>query len=252
MALQEILIVLGGNVALLAALAFLTKSIVAHWLNKDFERFKEKLSSSYQMELERTKSSLQREANTELERLKGALALAASEHSILLSRLQDRRAEVIGELYGKIAAAIRLLDSLLKLGPRQLEDEPYISHKARDAFSAITTAEEKFDETRIWLTERCASSVDELVERIRFTHTIFIRYLGYASRPRTEQEEETEDRREPEAVREARRNELNQIWEVMTQKEVPIARLALEMEMRSLLSSAAQFSQTLASTGKSA
>jgi hypothetical protein len=97
--MEAIWIALGGNVAFLAVVGYLGKSLISQWLEKDLQRFKDQLAAGSTHEIEALKSRLSLTANSELERLKSELALAATEHSIMLSRLQERRAQVIGDLY---------------------------------------------------------------------------------------------------------------------------------------------------------
>jgi len=77
-------IALGSNAALLGGLWFLLRAFSSHVLAKDLERFKAELSSA---------------ATAEAERLKHDLQLGALEHQVRFSKLHERRAEVIAELY---------------------------------------------------------------------------------------------------------------------------------------------------------
>lgn len=220
--MEAIWISLGGNAAFLVVVAFLGRKLLTLWLDKDFERFKDRVSSDSARALERTKAELQLAGNTEIERLKNDLALVAAEHSILLTRLQDRRADVIGDLYAKIAVAIRLTSSFVS--PMQLVGEPSQTDKAVTARNAILAAQEKFDETQIWLTESCAKSVDELMIALRYAYNHFAVYLPYLDKPGATDQ-----------ALERQHNAWIHSWESVSQTTVPAARRALETEMRSLL-----------------
>ena len=74
----------GGSAVLLTALAFLTRSLLRHWMDKDVEVFKADLRAK---ETEAT------------EKLKASLQLASVEHQIQFSRLHERRADVIERVY---------------------------------------------------------------------------------------------------------------------------------------------------------
>jgi hypothetical protein len=163
--MEAIWIALGGNAAFLLVVAFLGKGLVSQWLEKDLQRCKDQLASDSARELEGLKSRLSLTANSELERLKSELALVASEHSIMLSRLQERRAQVIGDLYSKIAIATRLTSSFVS--PMQWVWEQSQMNRAAEARDALTTAQNAFEENRIWLTESCAKCVDALVTELR-------------------------------------------------------------------------------------
>jgi len=60
--LEIILASIGGSAALFAVVAWLAKSIISQFLEKDFERFKFNLQTNAQMELERFKAELERSA----------------------------------------------------------------------------------------------------------------------------------------------------------------------------------------------
>jgi hypothetical protein len=94
----ELLKFLGAATVLLAAVAWLIRSLVSHLLNKDIEKYK---------------FELRREAERELETLKAALKIQTSAHQIRFSKLHDRRADVIEELYKKIVAFESSASSLI-------------------------------------------------------------------------------------------------------------------------------------------
>jgi hypothetical protein len=73
---------IGGSAVLFGSLAFLTRSIVVHFLDKDVENFK------------------------------SALQLKAVEHQVRFNSLHAKRAEVIAEFYQKLLAADATLTSL--------------------------------------------------------------------------------------------------------------------------------------------
>jgi hypothetical protein len=200
-AATAIWIALGGNAVFLAVVAFLGKSIITHWLNKDIERFK---------------SDIRGAADIELAKLRGALEIAANEHSILLSRLQDNRAKVIDELYGRLAAAIEAMTRYLGVFG-SLDNSP-TEEKAKGAAEAINAFVEYFDQKRVWLPPECCAKVETLKQglRQRFVEFDVNRGFGVKSgKPFSD--------------------EWRKLWSDVTQDLVPPAREALESEMRRLL-----------------
>ena len=141
--MEAVWIALGGNVIFLAAVAFLGRTIITHWLDKDLDRFRTELEHS---------------ASRQLETLKSRLQIAANEHAILLTKLQERRAEVIGELYGQISEGVRELTSYVR--PLQLAGEEGRAAKAAAARTSLMTALHSFEDKQIWLT--MASSLKRL------------------------------------------------------------------------------------------
>ena len=80
---QEFLATFGGQTALLAAVAYLIKTLVSSRLEKDAEAFK---------------ADLKRNSEIEIERLKNALQMTALEHQVRFSKLHEQRVEIIGKL----------------------------------------------------------------------------------------------------------------------------------------------------------
>ena len=155
MPMQAVWIALGGNAMFLVVVAFLGRKLVTHWLDKDLNRFRDQLQSA---------------ASQELETLKGRLQIAANEHSILLTKLQERRAEVIGELYSKVSKGVRELASYVR--PLQLSGEQNLVEKAAAARASLSGAYSLFEDKQIWLTAECAKRVDDFLEDLRkkFNH----------------------------------------------------------------------------------
>jgi hypothetical protein len=85
---QEIITTLGATVGgggvLLAASAWLLKAVLTDKFARDAEAFKSRLKA---------------EADIEIERLKSSLQMTALEHQVRFSKLHERRAEVIAEIY---------------------------------------------------------------------------------------------------------------------------------------------------------
>jgi|SRR3990172_5375634 len=85
----ELLKFFGGSVLLLAAVAWLIRSLIRHFLSKDVEKYK---------------FDLRREADKELAAIKASLNIDALTHQIRFSKLHERRAEIVEQLYKKIVA----------------------------------------------------------------------------------------------------------------------------------------------------
>lgn len=76
----DILRTLGGMAILVAALAWLSKTLLTAFLSKDLERFKSDLQASSQISIESYKASLQ---------------LEAQRHAVTYSALHSKRAELV-------------------------------------------------------------------------------------------------------------------------------------------------------------
>jgi hypothetical protein len=71
----------------IAALAWLAKTIVSHFLAKDVAAYKEKISAQSEIEVERLKNSLRQ---------------MAYEHEVVFGHLHKQRLEAILELHSKL------------------------------------------------------------------------------------------------------------------------------------------------------
>jgi hypothetical protein len=98
--MEEVLKFLGGAAIVLAAVGWLVRSLVSHFLSKDVESYKGRLQS---------------QATIELERLRHSLRLIASEHEKQIHLLHERRAEVIGELYRRLIEFVSAATSFAAL-----------------------------------------------------------------------------------------------------------------------------------------
>jgi hypothetical protein len=76
------------NATLVAVLGWLAKSLVESQLAKDTATFKVKLAA---------------DTDSAIERLKHEFELITVEHQIRLHKLHEKRAEVVAELYGRLA-----------------------------------------------------------------------------------------------------------------------------------------------------
>lgn len=104
---KEILVNLGTNAAMLVVLGFLARSLLNTWLTKDVKRFEADLKASADSELEHLKYELKSKADASIAQLKSHLQQTATEHHVRFSKLHEKRAEVIGEVYARLVDAQR-------------------------------------------------------------------------------------------------------------------------------------------------
>src|SRR5712692_5646461 len=95
---QTILLAFGGNAALLAVLGILGKSFLDKLIVRDTKQFE---------------SDLKAKSDAAIEHLKNELQLRTIEHQVRFSRLHEKRAVVIAELYGHLVEAIWEAESFL-------------------------------------------------------------------------------------------------------------------------------------------
>ena len=127
---QTLLVAFGGNLVLVAAVGYLAKVFVGALLAKDLERFK---------------ADLQR---------------AAVEHQVRFSRLHETRAEVLAELYRRLAKAIS--DTHRFVASRN-------QGQGREALESLVALYSYLDERRIFLPTDLCGRLDDFTDTLRET-----------------------------------------------------------------------------------
>jgi len=93
----DVLGFVGGSGVLLAAVAWLIRAALSHGMARDLEAFKAKLQSA---------------STTEAERLRHELHLVASDVEKRTGLLNEKRAEVIAELYKRLVDFVSAAEKL--------------------------------------------------------------------------------------------------------------------------------------------
>jgi hypothetical protein len=94
-----IISVFGGSIAFFSAAAWLAKSLVSHFLKKDVETYKAQLQFDQSLMMEKFRADLEK---------------VSLEHQVKFSKLHEKRAEVIAELYSLIVLANDAIESCLE------------------------------------------------------------------------------------------------------------------------------------------
>jgi len=204
---EAIVLSLGGNAVLLAVLGWLARSLLGQLVAKDLERFKTQLASA---------------SNAAAEQLKHELQLVAQEHQILVSKLHEKRAQVVAETYGLLVEAQWAAQDFIS--PMEWAGEPTKKEKYGPAMNKAAEFYRYFDKNRIYLpTELCAN----LEGFLRAMRTKVIGFGVYVGR---EEEHMTS------AALEKKHDAWMKAWEYFD-TEVPKARAALEDELRVIIGS---------------
>ena len=140
----EILAAIGGVGALVAALLFLVRLLLSHWLARD------------------------------LEYLKSEIAGIAKEYEVRFTTFQARRADVLARLYGAISDAYVhgsvLASAIHSFGPANQERR---AETARKATNRALTLVSRY---RIWLPEELPSRIQKLALDLGDTPLAFYFY----------------------------------------------------------------------------
>lgn len=201
---EEVIKFLGGSALLLAAAAWLVRSLVSHFLSKDVEAYKTQLQSQSAMSLER---------------LRHDLRLVAAQHEKQVHLLQERRAEVIAELYSKLIAFLSAAESFASLV--EWSGEPSKEEKAKTLGEKAGDFRDYFLRHKIYFTEEICSKVESLWQEAHQVSMKFRVRLAFA--------------KEGGSGASAKKHEAwDEAWTVMKDKVPPLEK-AVQNEFRTLL-----------------
>ena len=150
--ISDLLKFVAASTVLLGMVTWLFKSLMAHFLNKDVERYKEQLRTESAMEVERFKHDLQRQA---------------TEHQIRYSNLHEEMASTIAETYGKLHTFYRRV--LIYLHDLRLPSELTPEEEEQ----ALNDAEKEFsnyyERWRIYISPALTDQIDEIAQKLRLS-----------------------------------------------------------------------------------
>ena len=194
---------------MLAVLGLLGKSILDKLIVRDTKQFE---------------ADLKAKSDVAIERLKNELQLKTIEHQVRFSRLHEKRAAVIAELYGHLVEALWEAESFLS--PMEWAGEPNKKEKHITARNRLVDLYRYFDKHRIYLPSELCTALEGLVTDVR-SHVIdFGVYVGFDEKTLNDQ------------TYKEKQKAWNSGWDAI-KNQIPLARQSLEDEFRSLLGAAA-------------
>ncbi len=202
---ETVALAMTGSLTSFAVLGWLSKSLVSQLLTKDVEVFKAKLKS---------------ESEEASQKLRHDLEKATIEHQVRFSKLHEKRAEVIAELYSLLVQAYWDISNFVS--PMQSSGEPSQYEKYATAMNAVADFYRFFDKRKIYLPEKSCAQVDEFVREMRNKAIGFGVYAKY------------EDEQLPAGSIKEKLDAWTEAWGYL-EKKVPEAKSALENELRSIL-----------------
>jgi hypothetical protein len=128
---------------LIAALAFLARSIILHWLGKDLETFKTRLSANAQLAVEAFKGELSREA---------------TEHQVRFEALHANQVAAIEALYVKLVETRYTMEAFVSAWRSDSQAE--FSRVGREFFEL----RRELDKRRIHLPEELCGELDRCIK----------------------------------------------------------------------------------------
>lgn len=163
MGFPEIISTIGVSGIIIGAIAWLMKSVITQLLSKDIELFK---------------ANLQRDSQQEIMRLQSSLQLVQFEHQVRFSKLHERQAEIIAEIYSKLIDLHKNISNFIK---------SYLSiddNEKNEQINIIWAAVDKFfdyyDRHRIYLKNNTCSEIDELTSTLSKACSGLVTYGKYA------------------------------------------------------------------------
>ena len=150
--MQDVITTLGKTGILVAALTWLIKTVITHFLSKDIDIYKEKLKA---------------ESAKEIEKLKVSLQITANEHAVRFSSLYTKRALVISKIYFLLVEIRNAVDNLLTI-PRFGESVDI--DKRNECLAAeekLHTFEKFFKKNSIYLEEYLCNQIQKIINEIQ-------------------------------------------------------------------------------------
>jgi hypothetical protein len=149
---------------LTAALVWLTKSVIS-------ERLKNAIKSEYDQKLETHKAELKSTSDVEIEKLKSQLSVIAAQGNFKFTKLHERRAEAIAEIYALLADFHFALSDYTKAfepaGGTPREERRDIAVKANIAFIEL------YRKKKIFLPKSASEKIDDFNHQLIFIYNQF-------------------------------------------------------------------------------
>jgi hypothetical protein len=161
---EMILTALGSQTVVLGVLGFVGRALGKHWLDKDLKEFELKLKAS---------------ADEKITALAHDLEKAKLEHQVRFSKLHERRAEVISQVYELLTdfyGSSQVFTSVVSYGGDPPREEKY--KKALEDGAKLYLY---FDRNRIWLPASVCEQIEKFVRDMRIAVDrlgVYLPYLG--------------------------------------------------------------------------
>lgn len=139
----------------------------ASWLTHLYfsEKIKGRIKSEYDEKLETHKAQLKAQADVEIEKLKNELSIAAAKTQFQFSKLHEKRAEIIAEVYASLREAITCLSEYTKVfepvGGTSRDERRKNAMDAANAFAKLYAA------NQIFIPESAAGKLDEINQELK-------------------------------------------------------------------------------------
>ncbi len=147
---------------------FLTEKIkgkIKSEYDEKLETLKAQLKGQYDEKLETLKVQLKAQADVEIEKLKSEFSIAAAKNQFRFSKLHEKRAEIIAEVYASLGEAITCLMEYTKafepVGGASREERRKSAVDAGNGFAKLYAAKQ------IFIPESTATKLDEINQELK-------------------------------------------------------------------------------------
>lgn len=162
--LAEFVATVGGGGVCLAAAAWLLRTVIADRLKANSDIEIARVQNALSRDLKAFEMQLKSRSDVEIERLKTALQVNAAEHQIRFSKMHERQADVIAEVYKLLVQAqrdgLQYIYQLGKVPPEKEGAEP-------PAIQSLRTLDGYLDTHRIYLSEKTCNLLENISEKLR-------------------------------------------------------------------------------------
>jgi hypothetical protein len=148
--ITSFLTTVGGGAVCVGAAAWLIRTVITHQLARDTKLFETQLKAN---------------ADAEIERLKNSLQMAALEHGVRFSKLHERRAEVIAELYKRFVVALQIAERFVLSGAHR--DQPERQEEFTATVNGLFEFYQYLETNRIYLPGGTCVLLDKFVQVVR-------------------------------------------------------------------------------------
>jgi hypothetical protein len=184
------------------------------------EKIKKSIGKVYDDELEAHKAQLKQASDTAIAKLNFQQGQMTIEHQIRCSGLYTKRADVISEAYRLLVRAHR--DAHQYTSPVQYGNGPTEADMYTSAINSIVEFHDYVDRNQLWLPMSVCEKINPLVDEMRSKIAMFGAFRHIPQ----------------DAMVDHIRSQKQQAWDAAWQyfkDEMPAARSALELELRTLL-----------------
>ena len=223
MQIQNLLLaILGTSTCLVAVLGWLLRTFITHRLQHATVAFKEVLQRESTTAIERLKNDLQSQSAIAVEQLKNSLQIRAIEHQIRFSKMHERQAEIIAEIYRMLVVAISEAESFLS--PISFNGEATKQEKHVKARQKLGELFQYYSVEKIYVPSSLCNALEKIMQDIQKYISAFGVWTSYEEFELTDESQQ-------------KKFEAWQQGYEAIQKLLPAVKASLENEFRKILGS---------------